>query len=199
MAIRKRPWDTHASNFGPLKNLHCPVLDRQLSALLEDMDQRGMFKDTLLVVTGEFGRSPTVGREHFGQYQLTRRPRPLALLLYGAGGGSGNQARRHVRQVGRKGLVAEREFPVHPTDLLATIYYALGIDPANGAQRSGTAARIGEGNAPGETVQLGCRPSRSSPVCVFRRVVVSKNSGGGSSKSDFFARSATCTNLHSAD
>ena len=54
-------WDTHAANFGPLKNLHCPVLDRSLSALIEDMDQRGMFKDTLLVVTGEFGRSPRLG------------------------------------------------------------------------------------------------------------------------------------------
>ncbi len=46
-------WDTHASNFGPLKNLHCPVLDRSLSALIEDMDQRGMFAETLLVV--DFG------------------------------------------------------------------------------------------------------------------------------------------------
>src|SRR5205085_5288786 len=54
-------WDTHAANFGPLKNLHCPVLDRSLSSLIEDMDQRGMFKDTLLVVTGEFGRSPRLG------------------------------------------------------------------------------------------------------------------------------------------
>src|SRR5256712_1237567 len=54
-------WDTHAANFGPLKNLHCPVLDRGLSALLEDMQQRGMFKDTLLVTIGEFGRSPRLG------------------------------------------------------------------------------------------------------------------------------------------
>src|SRR5579862_1401814 len=54
-------WDTHAANFGPLKNLHCPVLDRTLSALIEDMDQRGLFSDTLLVVTGEFGRSPRLG------------------------------------------------------------------------------------------------------------------------------------------
>src|SRR5438552_3368040 len=54
-------WDTHAANFGPLKNLHCPVLDRGLSALLEDMAQRGMFKDTLLVTIGEFGRSPRLG------------------------------------------------------------------------------------------------------------------------------------------
>src|SRR5256885_9056559 len=54
-------WDTHASNFGPLKNLHCPILDRSLSALLEDMSQRGLLKDTLVVAVGEFGRSPRIG------------------------------------------------------------------------------------------------------------------------------------------
>ncbi len=54
-------WDTHAENFGPLKNLHCPKLDSGLSALLEDMDQRGMLKDTIVVAVGEFGRSPRMG------------------------------------------------------------------------------------------------------------------------------------------
>ena len=54
-------WDTHAANFGPLKNLHCPKLDRGLSALLEDMDDRGMLKETLVVAIGEFGRSPRIG------------------------------------------------------------------------------------------------------------------------------------------
>ena len=65
-------WDTHAANFGPLKNLHCPKLDRGLSALLEDMDQRGMLKETLVVAVGEFGRSPTHGRVDVGQLQLRR-------------------------------------------------------------------------------------------------------------------------------
>ena len=57
----KTAWDTHAANFGPLKNLHCPKLDRSLSALLEDMDQRGLLKETLVVAIGEFGRSPRMG------------------------------------------------------------------------------------------------------------------------------------------
>ncbi|MFN7541621.1 MAG: DUF1501 domain-containing protein, partial [Acidobacteriota bacterium] len=57
----KTAWDTHAANFGPLKNLHCPKLDRSLSALLEDMDQRGLLKETLVVCVGEFGRSPRMG------------------------------------------------------------------------------------------------------------------------------------------
>src|SRR5476649_1020551 len=54
-------WDTHAANFAPLKNLHCPKLDRGLSALLEDMNDRGMLKETLVVAIGEFGRSPRIG------------------------------------------------------------------------------------------------------------------------------------------
>src|SRR5688572_1794162 len=54
-------FDTHAANFGPLKNIHCPVLDRTLSALLEDLDQSGMLDETLVVAVGEFGRSPRLG------------------------------------------------------------------------------------------------------------------------------------------
>ena len=50
-------WDTHAANFGPLKNLHCPKLDRALSGFIEDMDQRGLLKDTLVIWGGEFGRT----------------------------------------------------------------------------------------------------------------------------------------------
>ena len=54
-------WDTHAANFGPLRNLHCPKLDSGLSTLLEDLDQRGLLKETLVVALGEFGRSPRLG------------------------------------------------------------------------------------------------------------------------------------------
>src|SRR5436853_1392498 len=54
-------WDTHAANFGPLREIHCPKLDSGLSALLEDMDQRGMLKETMVIAIGEFGRSPRLG------------------------------------------------------------------------------------------------------------------------------------------
>src|SRR6266581_2010739 len=54
-------FDTHAANFGPLRDIHCPKLDSGLSALLEDMDQRGLLKETLVVAIGEFGRSPRLG------------------------------------------------------------------------------------------------------------------------------------------
>src|SRR5262249_1994836 len=52
---------TPAANIRAPKNLHCPKLDRGLSALLEDMDQRGLLKETLVVAVGEFGRSPRLG------------------------------------------------------------------------------------------------------------------------------------------
>src|SRR5207244_8322346 len=54
-------WDTHAANFGPLRDIHCPKLDSGLSALLEDMDQRGLLKETMVIAIGEFGRSPRLG------------------------------------------------------------------------------------------------------------------------------------------
>ncbi len=54
-------WDTHADNFGPLKNLHCPKLDSGLPALIEDLEERGMLKDTIVMAIGEFGRSPKMG------------------------------------------------------------------------------------------------------------------------------------------
>src|SRR5713226_3795103 len=122
-------WDTHAANFGPLKNLHCPVLDRTLSALIEDMDQRGMFADTLLVVTGEFGRGPRLGVSTSGNTNAPdgrdHWPYCYTALVAGAGikrgtlyGKSDDQGSSPV------------DSPVHPTDLVATIYYALGINPA---------------------------------------------------------------------
>ncbi len=122
-------WDTHAANFGPLKKLHCPVLDQSVSALIEDMDQRGMFADTLLVVTGEFGRSPRLGVSTSGNVNSPdgrdHWPYCYTALVAGAGikrgelyGKSDDQGSSPVSD------------PVHPTDLVATIYYALGINPA---------------------------------------------------------------------
>jgi hypothetical protein len=122
-------WDTHASNFGPLKNLHCPVLDRSLSALIEDMDQRGLFGETLLVVTGEFGRSPRLGVSTSGNVNAPdgrdHWPYCYTALVAGAG------VRRGVLY-GKSDAQGSSpvENPVHPTDLVATIYYALGINPA---------------------------------------------------------------------
>lgn len=62
-------WDTHAGNFELLPDRHCPILDRALSALLDDLRQRGLLDSTLLICTGEFGRSPRItgaaARDHW--------------------------------------------------------------------------------------------------------------------------------------
>ena len=121
-------WDTHASNFGPLKNLHCPKLDRGLSALLEDMDQRGLLKETLVVAVGEFGRSPRLGVSTSGNSNSPdgRDHWPYCYSAVIAGAGIGRAV-----QYGESDATASspKEKPVHPDDLLATVYYSLGIDP----------------------------------------------------------------------
>lgn len=121
-------WDTHAANFGPLRDIHCPKLDAGLSALLEDMDSRGLLDETIVVAVGEFGRSPRLGvstsgntnskdgRDHW-PYCYTGLVTGGGIKrgsLYGESDGTGSSPKNK---------------PVHPTQLLATIYYALGIDP----------------------------------------------------------------------
>jgi uncharacterized protein (DUF1501 family) len=122
-------WDTHAANFGPLKNLHCPVLDRSLSALIEDLDQRGLFKDTLLVAIGEFGRSPRIGVSTSGNTNAPDGRDHWPYCYTGIVGGAGI---KRGFQYGKSDAQASApaENPVHPADLVATIYYSLGIDPA---------------------------------------------------------------------
>ena len=122
-------WDTHAANFGPLKNLHCPVLDRSLSALLEDLDARGLLAETLVVAVGEFGRSPRLGVSTSGNTNAPdgrdHWPYCYTALVAGAG-----VKRGEVYGKSDATGSAPTENPVHRTDLLATAYYALGIDPA---------------------------------------------------------------------
>jgi hypothetical protein len=121
-------FDTHAANFGPLRDLHCPKLDRTLSTLLNDMDERGTLSETLVVAVGEFGRSPRLGVSTSGNSNSPdgrdHWPYCYTAMVAGAGIPGG-------RLYGESDATASspKEKPVHPNDLLATIYYALGIDP----------------------------------------------------------------------
>jgi hypothetical protein len=115
-------WDTHGDNFNQLKNRLMPPADAGFAALLDDLDARGLLEETLVVWVGEFGRNPKItpgnaGREHW--------PRCYSAALAGAGIRGG-----HVHGASdRWGAYPARD-PVHPEDLAATIYHALGIDPA---------------------------------------------------------------------
>lgn len=121
-------WDTHAANFGPLKDLHCPKLDGALSSLLNDLESRGLLEDTLLVVVGEFGRSPRLGVSTSGNANAKdgRDHWPYCYTALVAGAGI---ARGRVYGKSDEHGSSPVESPVHPQELLATIYYALGVDP----------------------------------------------------------------------
>jgi hypothetical protein len=113
-------FDTHSKHFPKMKNALLPPLDRAFSALLEDLEQRGLLGETLVAWTGEFGRTPKVngggGRDHWG--------RVYTAVLAGAGV-KGGQA--HGRSDRHGALPVDN--PVHVTDFFATMYHALGHGP----------------------------------------------------------------------
>jgi hypothetical protein len=116
-------WDVHGDDLHGMERMEnylCPRFDQGLSALLEDLDRRGLLKTTLVCVTGEFGRSPHFnrhgGRDHW--------PYCFTALLAGGGvpGGAvvGASDSRGAYPVAR---------PVTPADFAATLYRLLGVDP----------------------------------------------------------------------
>jgi hypothetical protein len=112
-------WDTHGDLFNRYKHL-IPVTDQAYSALIEDLAQRGMLDDTLVINTGEFGRTPIInkekGRDHW--------PSVYSTLLAGGGVragqvyGSSDKKGGHVASSG-----------VSPADMLATMWHLLGVQP----------------------------------------------------------------------
>lgn len=113
-------WDTHDNNFSVLKNDLLPLLDRGLTSLFTDLSDRGMLESTLVVVTGEFGRTPRInanaGRDHWG---------PAFTVGIGGGGIKGGLV------VGKSDARAEKpDGPAYaPEDLSATMYRLMGINP----------------------------------------------------------------------
>lgn len=111
-------WDTHVQNFVNLKNNLLPYLDQSVSALIDDLMQSGLMDETLVIVTGEFGRTPKInkdaGRDHWGPV--------MSLLMAGAGVQGG-------RVIGATDNIAAQ--PIRdrytPENLAATIYQTLGI------------------------------------------------------------------------
>jgi len=112
-------WDTHGNNFSHLrKNL--PQFDIGISALVQDLHDRGLQDDVTLVVWGEFGRTPKIndkaGRDHWSRVN--------SAILAGGGMPTG-QVIGSTDRIG--GEAVER--PIHYRDILATVYHNLGIDP----------------------------------------------------------------------
>jgi hypothetical protein len=140
-------WDNHAgygihgarTGYDLLKSPVCiPPLDRGYSALIEDLADRGLLDETLVVAVGEFGRTPKInatgGRDHWGRCQ--------SALLAG-GGVRGGQ----VHGASDAQAASVKDNPVSPEDLLATIYHAFGVSPdAEIHDREGRPHRVSSGS-----------------------------------------------------
>jgi hypothetical protein len=111
-------WDSHGQNFNLVRD-HGSKLDQCLSALIEDLDLRGMLNDVTVVAWGEFGRTPRInngaGRDHWA---------PVSCCFLAGGGMRVGQA---IGATNRLGEFAVRR-PVHPGEVVSTIYHNLGID-----------------------------------------------------------------------
>ena len=114
-----RDWDTHGNNFKDLKNTLLPPTDRGVSALLTDLDARGLLDETLVIWMGDMGRTPRVnkgaGRDHWS----------FCYSVVMAGGGiRGAQ----VYGSSDRSAAYPSTNPVSPADIAATIFHCLGID-----------------------------------------------------------------------
>jgi hypothetical protein len=120
-------WDTHSDNFGQLKNVLLPALDAGLSALLEDLHDRGLLEETVVFVAGEMGRTPKVGDPRTGGKGPPGRDHWIHLMpaLFAGGGIRGGQ----VYGTSDRIAAYPAEHPVRPGDLAATLFEALGIPP----------------------------------------------------------------------
>lgn len=124
-SVEKGGWDTHGFNdtrmYEIIPKYHFPITEQTLPTLLDDLQQRGLYDDTLVVWMGEFGRTPkinkNVSRDHW--------PQCYTVLLAG-----GCVKQGFVYGSSDAHGATPDENPVRPEDLAATIYYALGIDPA---------------------------------------------------------------------
>jgi hypothetical protein len=113
-------WDTHKDNFSTLKGSRLPHTDLSVSALLEDLSQRGLLDETLVYWTGDFGRTPKInkdaGRDHWP---------PCQTVLMAGGGIRGGQ----VYGASDSQSAYPRENRLRPDDITATVFHALGFDP----------------------------------------------------------------------
>jgi hypothetical protein len=119
--LANNPWDTHRNHFPLLRNELIPCADRALSALVEDLAQRGLLDETLVVWMGDFGRTPRVDRKFASRDHW---PWANTVLFAGAstpGGAVIGCTDRRAAEV--------TDQPVSPADLTATIFHLLGVDP----------------------------------------------------------------------
>jgi hypothetical protein len=132
------PWDTHRNHFALLKNDLLPPADRSFAALIEDLHERGLLNETLLIWMGDFGRTPQVDRKYASRHHW---PDANTALMAGAGipgGAVHGRTDRHAAHI--------TDGPVSPADLAASIFHLLGVDPhATLEDGQGRPYRLSEG------------------------------------------------------
>ncbi len=114
-------WDTHKDNFKTLKRSRLPQTDAALSALIDDLSDRGLLGETLVYWTGDFGRTPKVnkdaGRDHWPPCQ--------SVVMFGGGVRGGT-----IYGASDPSGAYPKDDPLRPDDITATVFHALGLDPA---------------------------------------------------------------------
>ncbi len=122
-------WDTHRDHFGLMRKSLCPPFDQALATLMADLKERGLLQETLVVVMGEFGRTPKVGQitSNAGANKNNGRDHwPYCFTVLLAGGGIPGGA---VYGASDSIAAFPKANPTSPEDIAATIYTTLGIDP----------------------------------------------------------------------
>jgi hypothetical protein len=128
-------WDTHGNNFGCLKDLLLPEFDRGFSALIEDLAQRGLLDQTLVLVTSEMGRKPKIGDPRSGGKAGAGRDHRTHCLTDVLAGGSirGGQTYGASDRYGE--YPADR--PLTPADITKTVYHAMSVDNLDATDSQG--------------------------------------------------------------
>ena len=186
-------WDDHAvhGNIFAIMKKRGPQFDQAVSSLIEDLEQRGMRDEVLLVVAGEFGRTPRIhvhkgcpGREHWG---------PAGCALVYGGGLTMGQIVGSTNDKGEQ----PHDRPVSYQDLLATIYHSMGIDPNHTLlNQSGRPVPILSTGTP--ITELTGKPGEHDRDRTDLVAELAKSSGVGNSASKVLATSATAGTNSSA-
>jgi uncharacterized protein (DUF1501 family) len=121
-------WDVHSGLSKRMKDQAAPMLDAALSGLIADLDDRGLLDETLVVAVGEFGRSPKRGVSTSGNSNSDDGRDHWPYCYTGVLAGAGVK-RGLVYGKSDKTASSPTNDPVHPGDLLATIYHSVGINP----------------------------------------------------------------------